>query len=102
MIGIEGVWRDLLVTSVAMNAFLAVLVMWFRATLMRDIKDLQKRIATAEDQRAEKAELTKLSERVAVISRDYASRDDIERISTKLDNIYILFMNFANSGREGN
>jgi hypothetical protein len=97
---LEGFWRDLLVTSVLLNGFLAVLVMWFRSTLLRDIRDLQLRVATAEEQRAEKAELKALADKVSIISRDYASRDDIERISTKLDNIYLLFMNYANQ-KEG-
>ena len=64
--------------------------MWFRSTLLRDIRDLQSRVATAEEQRAEKKELQSLADKVSVIARDYASRDDIEKISTKLDNIYIL------------
>ena len=96
----EGFWRDLLVTSLIMNAFLAVLVLWFRSTLMRDIRDLQERVATAEEQRAEKKELKDLADKVQTISRDYASRDDIERISAKLDNIYMLFMTYTNK-REG-
>lgn len=92
---IGGYWRDLLITSLMFNAFLTILVLWFRANLMRDIKDLQARVATAELVRAEKAELKALAVRVEGISRDYASRDDIEKISTKLDNIYVLFMNYA-------
>ncbi len=89
---VDGVWRDLLVTSLLLNAFLTVLVLWFRSTLIRDIEDLRSRHDISEARRAEKAELHALSERVSYISRDYASREDIERISVKLDNLYALLV----------
>jgi hypothetical protein len=90
---IDGIWRDLLVTSILMNAVLGTLVMWFRATILADLEDLSKRLSVAEQVRAEKAELKALSDRVAFISRDYASREDIERIGVKLDTLYALLVN---------
>lgn len=89
---LEGIWRDLLVTSLLLNAFLTTLVLWFRSTMMRDIHDLRVSHDKAEQRRAEKTELQALADRVAFISRDYASREDIERISAKLDTLYTLLV----------
>ena len=97
---LSGFWRDLLVLSSLLNVFLGGLVFYFRSVFAKDIHELKARMATAEAQRAEKAELNRLVERVAEISRDYASRSDIEKISAKIDTVYLLLVKSLNTKAE--
>lgn len=94
---LSGFWRDLLVMSSLMNVVLGALVFYFRAAFAKDIHELKNRMATAETQRAEKVELNRLGNRVAEISRDYASRNDIEKISAKIDTVYLLLLKSLNA-----
>lgn len=94
---LSGFWRDLLVVSSLMNIILGGMVLYFRAAFANDIRELKTRMATAETQRAEKVELNKLGVRVAEISRDYASRGDIEKISAKIDTVYLLLLKTLNT-----
>ena len=97
---LSGFWRDLLVLSSLLNIFLGGLVFYFRSVFAKDIHELKTRCVRAEVQSAEKAELNRLVERVAEISRDYASRSDIEKISAKIDTVYLLLVKSLNAKAE--